>query len=241
VVLTLAGLMLVGLVVRVWVLDLHGELNSDEVLPGLMALHIAAGQEAPVFFYGQHYFGALEAYLIAGLFRLFGFQPLLVVAPATIASLLLIPLTYALGARRPAPGQGAGLFPLAVRAPVLAKLLTNSGGFLWPLPARRCPALPAQALERAYHCRRQRQDHRRWDRWGSNEEIARRRGAVAQLCRFVAFGILYRCGSRRWRILPRRATGAGAEPALRAPRLLALALAPALAGLARLPYNVTGP
>ena len=39
---------------------------------GLMALHIAQRAEHPVFLYGQSYMGALEAYLVAGLFRLFG-------------------------------------------------------------------------------------------------------------------------------------------------------------------------
>src|SRR5689334_22259702 len=41
---------------RIGVLRLHDELNADEALPGLMARHIAAGLERPVFFYGQHYF-----------------------------------------------------------------------------------------------------------------------------------------------------------------------------------------
>jgi hypothetical protein len=125
----LAALTLAGLVVRLWVLRINDELNSDEVLPGLMALHIARGQELPVFFYGQHYFGALEAYLIAGLFKLFGFRPWLIVAPALAASLALIPITYALGARLAGPTAGLlATLPLAVPPPIAAKLFTNSGG-----------------------------------------------------------------------------------------------------------------
>jgi len=46
--------------------------NSDESTMGLMALHIAYHGELPIFFYGQGYMGSLEAYLAAGLFRLFG-------------------------------------------------------------------------------------------------------------------------------------------------------------------------
>ncbi|WP_028192729.1 hypothetical protein [Salinispora pacifica] len=46
--------------------------NSDEATFGLAALHIAAGQERPVFLYGQHYMGVLESYLAAPLFALFG-------------------------------------------------------------------------------------------------------------------------------------------------------------------------
>ncbi len=39
---------------------------------GEMALHIAYRGDYPIFFYGQYYMGALEAYLAAGLFHLFG-------------------------------------------------------------------------------------------------------------------------------------------------------------------------
>lgn len=46
--------------------------DSDEGTMGLMALHIAERGERPVFFYGQSYMGALEAYLGALLFHLFG-------------------------------------------------------------------------------------------------------------------------------------------------------------------------
>ncbi len=46
--------------------------NSDEGTMGIMALHIAHGQDYPVFFYGQNYMGSLEAYLGASLFYLIG-------------------------------------------------------------------------------------------------------------------------------------------------------------------------
>ena len=39
---------------------------------GLAALHIARGEDFPVFFYGQEYMGTLEAYLAAPLVALFG-------------------------------------------------------------------------------------------------------------------------------------------------------------------------
>lgn len=45
--------------------------NSDEATIGLMAMHIQHG-ELPIFFYGQYYMGALEAYIAAPLFSLFG-------------------------------------------------------------------------------------------------------------------------------------------------------------------------
>src|ERR1700730_12272983 len=57
--------------------------NSDESIMGLMSLHITNRGELPIFFYGQDYMGATEAYLGAGLFRLFG---------ASVVTLRLVPL-----------------------------------------------------------------------------------------------------------------------------------------------------
>lgn len=47
------------------------QLNSDEGVMGIMARHIQTG-EHPIFFYGQNYMGALEAYVGASLFPYFG-------------------------------------------------------------------------------------------------------------------------------------------------------------------------
>jgi hypothetical protein len=46
--------------------------NSDEGTIGIMALHIAYHGAHPIFFYGQGYMGAWEAYLSAVLFHIFG-------------------------------------------------------------------------------------------------------------------------------------------------------------------------
>src|SRR5579864_7050721 len=46
--------------------------NSDEGTMGLMARHIAYLHEFPIVFYGQNYMGALEAYIAAAFFHLFG-------------------------------------------------------------------------------------------------------------------------------------------------------------------------
>ncbi|MEV6367710.1 hypothetical protein AB0L86_12540 [Micromonospora musae] len=48
------------------------ETNSDEATMGLAALHIARGQDFPVWFYGQSYMGTLEAYLAAPVLALTG-------------------------------------------------------------------------------------------------------------------------------------------------------------------------
>ncbi|WP_407663100.1 hypothetical protein [Micromonospora radicis] len=46
--------------------------NSDEATMGLAALHIARGQEFPVWFYGQSYMGTLDAWLAAPVFAVAG-------------------------------------------------------------------------------------------------------------------------------------------------------------------------
>jgi 4-amino-4-deoxy-L-arabinose transferase-like glycosyltransferase len=48
--------------------------NSDEGTMGLEALHIAFRGEHPVFFYGQHYMGVIEAYIGALAYHIFGFS-----------------------------------------------------------------------------------------------------------------------------------------------------------------------
>ncbi len=63
-----AALFTAAILVR-WPLIERGEtlLHSDEAIVGIMAQDIAAGRSLPVFFYGQRYMGALEAYVVAGL------------------------------------------------------------------------------------------------------------------------------------------------------------------------------
>jgi hypothetical protein len=66
-IIALATLLRVLLISQGW-----PELDSDQSIMGLMALHIADHGEHPVFFYGQHYMGSLEAFLAAPLFSHFG-------------------------------------------------------------------------------------------------------------------------------------------------------------------------
>src|ERR1700730_814774 len=63
----LAASLRLALITQRWPLT-----NSDEGTIGIMALHIAYHGDHPVFYYGQNYMGALEAYLAAGLFHIFG-------------------------------------------------------------------------------------------------------------------------------------------------------------------------
>ncbi len=61
------------LIPRLFLLAKYREalLESDEAIVGLMARHILTG-EFPVFYWGQHYMGTLEAFITAGLFFLMG-------------------------------------------------------------------------------------------------------------------------------------------------------------------------
>jgi len=61
---------------------------ADEGVVGLMAKHILEGKNLPIFFYGQDYLGALEAYCAALSFGLFG---------TGVLSLRLVPFLFSLG------------------------------------------------------------------------------------------------------------------------------------------------
>ncbi|MFC0100153.1 DUF423 domain-containing protein [Micromonospora marina] len=78
--------------------------NSDEATMGLAALHIARGDDFPIWFYGQAYMGTLEAYLAAPLVALAGPSVLVLRLPtlALYASFLLLSwrLTRRLGGDR---------------------------------------------------------------------------------------------------------------------------------------------
>ena len=65
--------------------------NADEDTMGIMGLHIAYNGAHPIFFYGQHYMGSLEAYIAAAFFRLFGASVFtLRLGPVLIFSLFLV-------------------------------------------------------------------------------------------------------------------------------------------------------
>jgi len=73
-ILTLAAILLISAAWKalLYVWDV-APFNSDEAIVALMARHILQGQHM-TWFYGQHYMGSLDAYLIAGGFALFGEQ-----------------------------------------------------------------------------------------------------------------------------------------------------------------------
>lgn len=109
----LAAAGLAGIVARIWILRSPlGSLDSDEAVVGLMARHIAELDDFPVFFWGQHYGGTLEAVLTAVVFRIVGsgtlalkVVPLLLCATATLLAARLG--TELLGRRRGLYGAAA--------------------------------------------------------------------------------------------------------------------------------------
>jgi len=73
--LTIAWFVL-GIIARApLVARIEGVLDHDQSVVGLMALDISRGERFPIFFDGQRYMGAVEAYLAAGFVRLFGHEP----------------------------------------------------------------------------------------------------------------------------------------------------------------------
>jgi hypothetical protein len=125
----LVAITLAALCLRVAVLIASARLGADEAVPGLMARRIVNAGELPVFFWGQAYFGALESYLIAALFALFGFHWWLVFVPALVASTALVPMTWALADRLgPWPAGLLAALPIAFPPPVFSRLLGNAGG-----------------------------------------------------------------------------------------------------------------
>ncbi len=88
--------LLIALIMRVW-LTVHtqGMIDGDEALVGIQAERILQGN-FPVYFYGVPYFGSLEAYLASILFAIFGPSAWALRAEATLASLVLVWLTWRL-------------------------------------------------------------------------------------------------------------------------------------------------
>lgn len=72
--------------------------HSDEAVLGLMARHILQGHR-PIFFYGQLYMGALDAYLIAASFAIFGQTVLAIRLVQVILYLATLGTTYGLAWR----------------------------------------------------------------------------------------------------------------------------------------------
>lgn len=71
-----------GLFLRIWLINQPaGALDSDEAIPGLMALHLLRGEFSP-FYWAQAYGGTAEIAVVAAAFKIFG---------PSVAALKLVP------------------------------------------------------------------------------------------------------------------------------------------------------
>ena len=73
---------------------IEGALDHDQSVVGLMALDIAAGRRFPIFFDGQRYMGAVEAYMAAGFVRVLGHTPEVVALAPLMAFALFAAFQY---------------------------------------------------------------------------------------------------------------------------------------------------
>jgi MFS family permease len=107
-------------------------IDGDEAIVGLMGKHILEGRGVPVFYYGQHYMGSLEAIFASVSFALFGVSSFSLQLVPLVFSLLLIVLTFALG--RSLMSARAGFVAAALMAVAPPALLVWSskarGGFI---------------------------------------------------------------------------------------------------------------
>ncbi len=105
--------------------------NSDEAIVGLMARHILEGAW-PIFFYGQAYMGSLDAWLIAGMFRLFNPGVVWIRAVQALLYALFLLTSWRL-AEALFPERKLGRWAVALGAvpPVLITLYTTAtlGGY----------------------------------------------------------------------------------------------------------------
>ncbi|WP_239542929.1 DUF423 domain-containing protein [Micromonospora terminaliae] len=106
--------------------------NSDEATMGLAALHIARGEDFPVWFYGQAYMGTLEAYLAAPLVALSGPSVLVLRLPTLALYALFLALSWQL-TRRLGGDRWYALLVVAVLAlgsdRVIKNQLIAGGGY----------------------------------------------------------------------------------------------------------------
>jgi len=121
----------------VWILFEQSDFDSDQAVVWLMGKHLADGRAFPLFYYGQHYMLAVEPWLAAPFFKLFGASvatlklPLLCLNIA-IAGLLLWLLVKKAG-MKPFDALVISIFFIAAPPLVSARLVEPQGSNIEPL------------------------------------------------------------------------------------------------------------
>jgi hypothetical protein len=119
----------------------HAHFDSDQAIVGLMAKHLSEGRAFPLFFYGQSYMLAVEAWLAVPFFWVAGatvaaLRASLIVTNLGVVSLLIVGL-HRWGGLRPYLALVAALFVAFAPPATAADLLEAQGGniepFLWIL------------------------------------------------------------------------------------------------------------
>jgi hypothetical protein len=105
--------------------------DSDQAIFGLMAKHIIEGRAFPMFIYGDSYLLAMQSWLAAPLFAIFGPSVAVLKVPVllinAITGALLVRVLHRDAGLRPVLAVLASMFFL-LAAPAMAKLLTETGG-----------------------------------------------------------------------------------------------------------------
>ncbi len=127
----LTATLLIAAVIRL-VLAARGwpGINSDQAILGLMANDIWRHGAHPVFFYGQHYMGALQAYLVVPFFALLGPTTFALSTATTMQTLLFLLLLYLLARTIFSPGVAwcsVALLALGPDAALLHELRPGAG------------------------------------------------------------------------------------------------------------------
>ena len=128
----LALILLGALGLKAWLIASKAvPFNGDEAIVALMARHILDGAR-PIFFYGQHYMGSLDAYLLAGGFFLLGESVTTIRIVQTLLFIGTLLASY-LAARRLTRSRRVALLTALLLAfpPVLLTLYTSAtlGGY----------------------------------------------------------------------------------------------------------------
>ena len=105
--------------------------DADQAIFGLMAKHIAEGRAFPMFLYGESYLLAVESWLTAPLFAIFGpsvaVLKIPVVAINAVTAALLVRILHRDAKLSPAIALLAAMF-FTLAAPLMAKLLVDTPG-----------------------------------------------------------------------------------------------------------------
>jgi hypothetical protein len=127
--LLLAGLVLLRAFPFVWWPGTH--FDSDQAIVGLMAKHVSEGRAFPLYFYGQHYMLAVEAYLAAPVMLLAGPTVTALKAPLVAINVAVVVLLLRLlmrDARLPPAVAAIAVLPLALPAAGVAARVTEANG-----------------------------------------------------------------------------------------------------------------